>query len=255
MYIMVVSKLDFGEIMQACKASYKPFEGTVEMTRKPASLVDSIAAAKKDGRRPVIAEIKPASPTAGAIRTVGDPAEIAKEYAGAGACGVSVLTEPKYFGGSLANLQSAAGISVPVLRKDFLFDLSQVKESYYYGADTLLLISSFFSADSLAAMIAECRRYGMEPLVEVHDRDDVERSASAGATLYAVNNRDRHTLKVDLRRTRDLAPAIDGTVVSASGVSTVDQLKFVLSYSDAALVGTALMRAERPGSALQNLIW
>lgn len=251
----MVVDVDFGEIMQACKESYKPFEGSVVMTRQPASLVESIAAAKKGGRRPVIAEIKPASPTAGVIRTVGNPAEIAKEYADAGACGVSVLTEPKYFGGSLASLKAVAGIGVPVLRKDFLFDLSQVKESYYYGADTLLLISSFFSADSLAAMIAESRRYGIEPLVEIHDRDDIERSASAGARLYAVNNRDRHTLKVDLRRTQELAPLIDGTVVSASGVSTVDQLNFVLSYSDAALVGTALMSAERPGSALQNLIW
>jgi indole-3-glycerol phosphate synthase len=252
---VAVLKLDFGEIMQACKASYKPFEGAVAVTRKPASLVESIAAAKRDGRRPVIAEIKPASPTAGAIRKVDDPAEIARQYAEAGACGISVLTEQKYFGGSLSNLQAVAGVGVPVLRKDFLFDLAQVKESYHYGADTLLLISSFFDIDSLAAMVAESRRFGIEPLVEVHDRDDIERSASAGAKLYAVNNRDRHTLKVDLRRTQVLAPAIDGTVVSASGVSTVDQLNFILSYADAGLVGTALMKAEHPGTALRNLIW
>lgn len=263
----MVFDVDFAEIMRACKESYRPFEGTVTLNRKPASLLDSIEAAKKSGRRPVIAEIKPASPTAGAIRKVDNPVEIAAAYAAAGACGVSVLTEPRFFGGSLQNLRETAGalapvgvdvpvgVEVPVLRKDFLFDPAQVKESYYYGADTLLLISAFFETEDLAAMISEARRYGMEPLVEVHDRDDIERSAAAGAKLYAVNNRDRHTLKVDLGRTRQLAPYIEGTIVSASGVSTVGQLEAVLEYADAALVGTALMSADRPGDALRALIW
>ncbi len=253
--VFELSNPNFGEIMQACKESYRPFEGTVALTRKPASLIDSIGAAKKDGRRPVIAEIKPASPTLGAIRKVDNPAEIAKDYASAGACGVSVLTEPRYFGGSLGNLKETSGVGVPVLRKDFLFDLAQVKESYYYGADSLLLISSFFTAEELGAMIAESRRYGMEPLVEIHDRDDIERSASCGAKLFAVNNRDRHTLKVDFNRTKELAPHINGTIVSASGISTLIQLNAVLAYCDAALVGTALMSAERPGDALKELIW
>ena len=252
---MVVLDLDFSEIMRSCKESYRPFRGAVAVSRKPGSLTDSIRTAKNDGRRPVIAEIKPASPTAGAIRNVDDPGEIAREYAAVGACGISVLTEPKYFGGSLTSLRAASGIGVPVLRKDFLFDPLQVKESYFYGADTLLLISSFFDADALANMIIEARRYGMEPLVEVHDRDDIERSSSCDAKIYAINNRDRHTMKVDLNRTKEMAPYIRGTIISASGISTVAQLDDILTCCDAALIGTALMGAERPGDALRALIW
>ncbi|HMK46558.1 MAG TPA: indole-3-glycerol-phosphate synthase [Methanocella sp.] len=252
---MVVFDLDFGEIMRSCKESYQPFRDDVIITRKPGSLIDSVKAAKKEGRRPVIAEIKPASPTAGTIRKVDDPHEIAREYAAAGACGISVLTEPRYFGGSLASLKAVSGIGIPVLRKDFLFDPLQVRESYFYGADTLLLIASFFDADTLSAMVVEARRYGIEPLVEVHDRDDIERSASCDAKIYAINNRDRHTMKVDLSRTKKLAPYIRGTIVSASGISTVDQLDDVLTCCDAALIGTALMSARHPGDALRALIW
>ncbi len=175
-------KLDFDEIMQACKREYKPFRQDVPFIRKPRSLIDSIETAKKEGRRPVIAEIKPASPTAGQLRQIEDAASLARDYAASGACGISVLTESKFFRGSLENLRQASQADVPALRKDFLFDPAQIKESYFYGADSLLLISSFFVADSLARMIAGCRKYGIEPLVEVHDEDDIERASASGAT-------------------------------------------------------------------------
>jgi indole-3-glycerol phosphate synthase len=248
-------KMDFDEIMQACKREYRPFRQDVPFIRKPRSLIDSIQAAKKDGRRPVIAEIKPASPTAGEIRRVEDPARLARDYAVSGACGVSVLTEPKYFRGSLENLRQASQVDVPALRKDFLFDAAQIKESYFYGADSLLLISSFFDSVQLAQMIAGCRKYGIEPLVEVHDEEDIERAATGDARLYAINNRDRHTLQVDRSRTARLAGRINGTTVSASGISTVAHLDEVLKHCDAALVGTALMAAGDPGKALKELVW
>jgi indole-3-glycerol phosphate synthase len=247
--------LDFDEIMQACKRDYRPFRQDVPVIRKPRSLIASIEAAKKDGRRPVIAEIKPASPTTGNIRHVEDASALARDYAACGACGVSVLTEPRFFRGSLENLRQASLADVPALRKDFLFDAAQIKESYFYGADSLLLISSFFSSEPLAQMIAGCRKYGIEPLVEVHDEDDIERASTGGARLYGINNRDRRTLEIDRSRTARLAGCINGTTVSASGISTVAHLDEALRHCDAALVGTALMAAADPGKALKELVW
>jgi indole-3-glycerol phosphate synthase len=203
----------------------------------------------------VIAEIKPASPTVGNIRRVEDATTLARGYAACGACGISVLTEPRFFRGSLENLRQASRVDVPALRKDFLFDPAQIKESYFYGADSLLLISSFFGTEPLAQMIAGCRKYGIEPLVEVHDEDDIERASAGGARLYAINNRDRHSLQVDRSRTAKLARRIDSVKVSASGITTVAHLDEALCHCDAALVGTALMAAADPGKALKELVW
>ena len=245
--------MNFDEILQARKEDYTPFAGTVICDRQPKSLLSAISAAKNDGRNPVIAEIKPASPTAGRLRDV-DPAELADCYEQNGACAVSVLTEPRFFGGSLEHMKAAAG-RLPVLRKDFLFDQSQIREAYFYGADSVLLISSFFSADSLSGMICEARRLGMEPLVEVHGAEDVERSASAGAKLYAINNRDKDSLKIDLGRTERLASLIDGVRVSASGIETPEDLHRMLQYCDAALIGSALMRSCDVGAALRSFVY
>jgi len=250
-----VLNVDFDQIMQACKEHYRPFRGDVPYIRKPRSLIRSIEAAKSNGRRPVIAEIKPASPTSGPIRQVDDPAQFAMDYEASGACGISVLTEPRFFRGSLENLRCSACVKVPVLRKDFLFDVAQVRESYFYGADSLLLISSFFREESLAQMIVACRSYGIEPLVEVHEIADIERSKASGARIYAINNRDRHTLAIDRSRTATLAKYVDGVTVSASGISTVAQLDEALRHCDAALVGSALMSAREPGEALKKLVY
>ena len=245
--------MNFNEILRARKEDYTPFAGSVKYDRQPKSLLSAIADAKRDGRNPVIAEIKPASPTTGRLRDV-NPADMADCYVQNGACAISVLTEPRYFGGSLEHMKSAVG-RLPVLRKDFLFDPSQIREAYFYGADSVLLISSFFNADTLACMIGEARRLGMEPLVEVHDAKDVERSSSAGAKLYAINNRDKDSLKVDLGRTERLASRIDGTRVSASGIETPEDLKRMLRHCDAALIGSALMRAEDVGATLRSFVY
>lgn len=246
--------MNFADILQARKEDFRPFEGPVARRRKPLSLVDAISGAKSRGMRPVIAEIKPASPTAGKLRRVDDPAAVALEYKNNGACGVSVLTEPRLFGGSLDSLRCAE-CGVPLLRKDFLFHPSQMAESYAYGADSVLLIASFFDVDGLASMVGEARSYGMEPLVEVHGKRDVERAEKAGARLYAINNRYKDTLKVDLDCTERLAPLIRGVKVSASGIRTPEQLAAVLEYCDAALIGSALMRAADPGKALRSLVY
>lgn len=246
--------MNFADILQARKADYIPFNREVVRDREPLSLMGAIGAAKADGRSPVIAEIKPASPTAGKIRQVDDVGSMALMFKNNGACGISILTEPRFFGGSLENLQRAR-CGLPLLRKDFLFHPSQIKESYACGADTVLLISSFFTAEELAAMIDASRSYGMEPLVEVHGEADIDRSTAAGARLYAINNRDKDTLKIDLTRTERLAPLIDGVKVSASGIETREQLENALKYCDAALIGSSLMKSRDPGKALRSLVY
>ncbi len=246
--------MNFADILQARKEDFTPFQGRVTRQGRPLSLADAIAGARSRGMRPVIAEIKPASPTAGQLRRVDDVAAMALELKDNGACALSILTEPRFFGGSLDNLEEAK-CGIPLLRKDFLFHPSQMAESYAHGADSVLLISSFFRAEELAALIGKARSLGMEPLVEVHDERDVERAGGAGARLYAINNRDKDTLKVDLGRTERLAPLIGGVKVSASGIETPEQLASVLDYCDAALIGSALMRSPDPGKSLRSLVY
>lgn len=246
--------MNFADILRSRMEGYVPFKGKIIHDRKPISLADSIRMARREGRKPVIAEIKPASPATGAMRKIDDPAGMAEAFRKNGACGISVLTEPKHFRGSLESLRKAR-CGLPVLRKDFIFHPSQISESYAYGADSVLLIASFFDGDNLAQMIRESRSLGMEPLVEVHSRDDIERAASSGAMLYSINNRDKDTMKVDLTRTERLAPLINGIKVSASGIETPGQLRNALEYCDAALIGGALMRHPEPGKALRELVY
>src|SRR5208337_3068581 len=124
----MVNSLNFTDILRSCKETYVPFEGTITKDRQPKSLIEHILLTKKTGLNPVIAEIKPASPTAGMLRRVDDVAAMAASFKQNGACGISVLTETRYFGGSLENL-SLASCGLPVLRKDFLFHPSQIRES------------------------------------------------------------------------------------------------------------------------------
>ena len=249
----MVSRLNFTDILRSRRENYTPYEGTIALNRRPRSLIDHISGAKEKGLNPIIAEIKPASPTAGRLRDSVDVAAMAASYRANGACGISVLTEPRFFGGSLSSLR-LADQGLPVLRKDFLFHPSQIKESYAYGADSVLLIAAFFDEAALSEMLEGSRAFGMEPLVEVHGRDDVERARSAGARLYAINNRDKDTLEIDLKRTASLAPLIDGVKVSASGIGSPADLKDALKYCDAALIGSALMKAKDPGAALKAFV-
>jgi indole-3-glycerol phosphate synthase len=175
---------------------------------------------------------------------VSDPASTAEEMICGGACAISVLTEEKFFGGSLENLRVVSEVSsVPVIRKDFIFDEGQIDEAYYYGADSVLLISSFFDGAELKKFIDKSRSLGMEPLVEVHSKEDIQKAEAAGAGIIGINNRDKDTLKIDLERTK-LLQGVRGIKVSASGVVNITDLKFVLKYTDAALIGTEIMKAE-----------
>jgi indole-3-glycerol phosphate synthase len=232
--------MNFDTILQDAKGRFQGFHEDVETDRKPKDLGEAILHANGNA---VITEIKPASPS-GKIREIKDPASMAVAMIDGGACAISVLTEEKFFGGSLGNLRVVSEVSsVPVLRKDFIFDESQIDEAYYFGADSVLLIASFFDGSGLGRFIEKSRKLGMEPLVEVHSKEDIEKAEASGARIFAINNRDKDTLKIDLERTK-LIEGVKGVKVSASGINCIDDLKFVLQYCDAALIGTEIMKAE-----------
>lgn len=205
----------------------------------------------------IIAEIKRASPSRGWIRRDLDAARTARLYADAGACAVSVLTEGRGFGGSLDDLAAASGAcgTVPVLRKDFVLDEYMLAESRAFGADLVLLMVSVLG-DATAGMVALARRYGIEPLVEVHDERELEIAGASGAAVIGINNRDLATLRVDLSVSARLLPlAPPGTVkVVESGIATRDDvLRFRALGADAFLVGEALVRSSDPGDAVRRL--
>jgi indole-3-glycerol phosphate synthase len=206
----------------------------------------------------LIAEMKRASPSRGPIRPGASVTDVVRAYQAAGARAVSVLTEGAYFGGSLDDLVEArAACELPLLRKDFVVDEYQLLEARVAGADAALLIVAALEHDRLAELIAAASDLGMDSLVEVHDEDEVETALDCGAEVIGINNRDLHTLEVDLRTAfRLLADVPAGTVVVAeSGIthhSDVEELEE--AGVDAILVGEALMRADDPERAIRELL-
>lgn len=254
MCTIVMRMVNFSTIFEDCKSRYRRFERQIEYKRVARSFERAILEKREQGANPVISEIKFSSPS-GRIRVRGDPKVIAEEMIEGGACGISVLTEEKYFGGSLKNLSEVSRISsIPVLRKDFIFDEAQIAESYYHGADSLLLIASFFDETALRKFIGESRRLGMEPVVEVHSLEDIARAERAGARIYAINNRDKDTLQIDLNRSRIFSEDINGIKISASGINTLQDLKFMLKYCDAALIGSAVMSSDNISEKVREFV-
>ena len=206
----------------------------------------------------VVAELKKASPSRGTLRAEFDPKSLAGSLVVGGAAALSVLTEEEFFQGSLANLRVAhAAVPVPVLRKDFLFDPWQVWEARAAEADSFLLIAAILSNQQLAELMAAGRELGMEPLVEVHTRGELDRALAAGARILGVNNRDLRTFEVRLETSLELIRGIPrGCVaVSESGLRThQDLLRLRDAGFHAFLIGESLMQAADPGAALQALL-
>jgi indole-3-glycerol phosphate synthase len=217
------------------------------------SLIDAIEGCHGP---PVIAEVKPKSPSGGVLRQNLDVSAQAKAYEAGGAVGISVLTEPEYFGGNLENLTNVRqNVTLPVLRKDFIIDDYQILESSSYGADAVLLIVSCLG-DGLPDFIDLVEDIGLEALVECHSKAEVEKAVAAGATLIGVNNRDLDTMKIDLTLTKELAKYVpeDRILVSESGINTPDDVRFLLdSGARAVLIGTVLMKAENVEQKLMEL--
>ncbi len=213
--------------------------------------------AEEDGVA-VIAEVKRASPSAGAIAIDADPVLQATAYDTGGAAVISVLTEPTHFGGSMGDLRAVrAAVEHPVLRKDFLIDPDEILEARAAGADSVLLISSYLSDDELAAMLTVSRELGMEPLVETHSDADLERALATDAAVIGVNARDLESLTVDVPAALSRLERIgrDRVSVLESGIrSRADVEAAVAAGASGILVGETLMRAADPGATLHELI-
>jgi indole-3-glycerol phosphate synthase len=199
----------------------------------------AVATTEADGRVPVIAEVKPTSPTTTGRRD-DDPVDLARAMVAGGATAISVLTEPEHFGGStdaLARVRDA--VDVPVLRKDFIVQESQLD---LVASDLVLLIARF--VDDLPGLVTAAEERGFQPLVEVHTREELDRALSAGADLIGVNNRDLAQLAVDLDTFESIAPGApdDVTLVAESGIgSAADVRRMREAGADALLIGSAIM--------------
>lgn len=206
------------------------------------SFMESVKTQKHRNLIPVIAEVKPSSPSK-FIRDVTpqDAAEIAKQMESAGAAAISVLTEPRFFKGSIGNLESVRdAVRIPVLRKDFIIDKAQIYEA---ESDLVLLIAGILGA-RLDDFVNEALAGGREPLVEVHNKNEMEKALSTRANIIGINNRDLTTMKVDISTTEKLAPLASGRIiVSESGISTPeDAARMLDAGADAILVGTSIMQ-------------
>jgi indole-3-glycerol phosphate synthase len=206
----------------------------------------------------VVAEVKRSSPSKGALAAIADPAGLASDYESGGASIISVLTEGRRFGGSLADLASVrAAVDVPILRKDFVVSSYQVWEARAYGADAVLLIVAALEQQALVSLVERVHSLGMTALVEVHDADEVARAVDAGAHVIGVNCRDLRTLEVDRAVFARVAPLIPSNVVTIaeSGVrGPHDVLEFARAGADAVLVGESLVTGRDPRSAVADLV-
>ena len=206
----------------------------------------------------VIAEVKRSSPSKGALAEILDPADLALSYQAGGATAVSVLTESRKFGGSLADFAAVrSAVNIPILRKDFMVDEYQIFEARAYGADIILLIVAALSDQQLSEYFALAKSLGMQVLVETHTLDEVERALLLDPEIIGVNARDLTTLKINLDAFDRLAKAIpDGIVkVAESGISSLqDVISYRNSGAEAILVGEALVKDGDPAQMIQNFI-
>jgi len=214
--------------------------------------------ALKDTHTRLIAEVKRASPSRGLLRPDFNPVELAQKYAHGGAAAISVLTETNYFDGSLDHLAAIREeISLPLLRKDFIFDPYQVYESRAYGADALLLIVAILSQGQLEELLSLSHNLGLSCLVEVHSQGEVERALASQAKIIGINNRDLTTFKTDINTTRRLLPLIPQgrIVVSESGIRNRSDMEKLKSWGvNAVLVGEALVTAGDVVTKVRELI-
>jgi indole-3-glycerol phosphate synthase len=256
-----VSVLD--EILEGVRADlavrqeHTPLDQLKEAARQAAAPRDLMAVL----RRPdvaVIAEVKRSSPAKGALAPITDPAALARDYEAGGASIISVLTEPRRFGGSLADLVAVRqAVAVPVLRKDFVISSYQLWEARAHGADMILLIVAALDQNALVSLVERALSIGLVPLVEAHTDSEVVRAVEAGARVIGVNARDLTTLALDREVFGRLAPLIPPDVIkiAESGVrGPRDLLAYAAAGADAVLVGESLVTGKDPRSAVADLV-
>jgi indole-3-glycerol phosphate synthase len=208
-------------------------------------------------KNPVIAEIKCASPSGGIIRRNVDMEMMAGVLADSGCVGISVLTEPYFFGGAGADIARVKkAVRVPVLRKDFVIDLRQIPETKVLGADAVLLIAAVLKG-RLPEFVDAVYTAGLEPLVEVHTATEIDCALATNAQLIGINNRDLSTMTIDRSTTRKLSEKVRGTgrlIVSESGMRSADDVREMRPYCDAFLIGSSIMAHKEPGKKLEEFV-
>jgi len=223
----------------------------------PRGFVSAMQNAVAQGRSAVIAEVKKASPSKGVLREDFQPASIAASYQRGGAACLSVLTDADFFQGSEAALQAARNAcDLPVIRKDFIIDSYQVSEARAIGSDCILLIVAALDDAKMKDLYEQATALGMDVLIEVHDRAELERAQRLSPMLLGINNRNLRTFEVSLDTTLELLPDIPGDtmVVTESGILKTDHVALMRKHQvNAFLVGEAFMRAPDPGEALAAL--
>ncbi len=238
------------------KRRLAPLEDLRARASRPRVQRDFVAALRS-GKPSIVAEIKRASPSAGAIAPACDPSSIAKAYELGGAAALSVLTEPRKFLGAVADLRAArAATRLPVLCKDFIVDEYQVWEAAAAGADAVLLIVAALEPGQLSELHVLSLRLGMACVVEVHDEAEAAVATGAGAQVVGINNRDLHTFAVDASTALRVAPTLPRacTVLAESGYASAQDLaRCAEAGIHAVLIGESLMRAEDPVAALRAL--
>ena len=240
-------------------AARSPVEFNADAVDAPRDFVAALTTGEQAGQVSLIAEVKKASPSKGLIRADFDPVQIAQAYASSGASCISVLTDEHFFKGHLDYLKAIrAAVDVPLLRKDFVLDASQVYEARMAGADAVLLIAECLSPAQLKDLHDLIVELGMTPLVELYDQANVDAVLACEPKLVGVNNRDLNTFEVDLMhsiRVKQQFPA-STTFVSESGIFTHQDVQLMQANDvDAILVGESLMRNEDVGAAVKRLLF
>lgn len=217
----------------------------------------AIRAQRARGRIAVIAEVKRRSPALGDLAAGADAVAIARAYADAGAAAISIITEPRHWGGSVADLAAVtAAVDLPILYKDVVVDEAQLEEAEAAGASAVLLIAEALDDATLASFVARAHELGMTALVEAHEHRAFARAVASGAAIVGVNARDlRAPAELDIERIEALHQlALPGQLlVAESGIATAADIAALPARVDAVLVGSALMRSEDPGALLRSL--
>lgn len=240
------------------KFSYAALEQRAALAPLGRGFAAQLMATAQTARPALIAEIKKASPSKGLIRADFDPPSLAQAYGAGGATCLSVLTDgPSFMGADEHLIAARAGVTLPALRKDFLYDPYQALEARAMGADCILIILAAVTDDQAGALLATAAAWGMDALVEVHDEEEMARASALGANLIGINNRSLRTFETRLETFEHLAPYApkNALLVAESGIaSPADVARLAAAGAKAFLVGEALMRADDVAAATRALL-